>query len=166
MSEKKTPFTQCFPSDYLASDDLEDGRDLVTTIKKVTIKPVKNQNGESRMMPIAELSTAGYKPMVLNKTNCKVMQKFTGSKYLEDWKNVLVAIYVDHHVRAYGEEKEGLRLRTTQPRVEKPELTPEAQNWDQAIKALKDGKTTIEKIKEHYFLSQANQELLLSDVLK
>jgi hypothetical protein len=42
-----------------------------------------------------------------------------------------------------------------------PALTPEdAESWAKAVKALAEGKTTVEKIRKHYALSEANEVAL------
>jgi len=42
-----------------------------------------------------------------------------------------------------------------------PDLTPDdADNWEKAVKALAEGKTTVEKIRKHYALSDDHEEQL------
>jgi hypothetical protein len=47
----------------------------------------------------------------------------------------------------------------------KPELTPNHEGWNEAIKFLK-GEGTISKIRVKYVLSQTNEEILISESLK
>jgi hypothetical protein len=45
-----------------------------------------------------------------------------------------------------------------------PELNPNHPKWKGAIKALKENETTIEKIKEVYFLTEASEKLLIAAI--
>lgn len=48
---------------------------------------------------------------------------------------------------------------------ELPELTPTHPRWQEAIKALVNNTTTLEKIKARFTLSEENQEILISEAL-
>jgi len=50
---------------------------------------------------------------------------------------------------------------TANKTVAKSELTPQHPKWNDALKALKEGKTDIEKIKAAYVLSDVNEKLLI-----
>ena len=45
--------------------------------------------------------------------------------------------------------------------VVKEELTPDSDKWDKAKESLKSGAITIEKIKQHYELSEVNRLKLI-----
>jgi phage recombination protein Bet len=60
------------------------------------------------------------------------------------------------------EEMDQSEVEVVEPATPKklPELTPTHEKWQGAIQALVDGKVTIEKIKQSYFLSAENEALL------
>lgn len=151
--EEKTHWKKAFNSDYLSSADIVD--EIVLTIASVKLEEVKGADGKAKTCNVAHFKESKYKPMVLNVTNSKVVKKFAKSKFIEDWKNVPVQIYVDDNVRAFGEVTEGLRIRTEQPRVTKPELKPDTEQWDKAVQFLKDG-GKIEQITNKYVVSKEN----------
>lgn len=159
MSESKTHWRRVFNSDYLGSCDLEDGKDMKAVIKSVSIQEVKGQDGKSQKCNVAVFTDQKVKPMILNATNCKVVKKFAGTPFIEDWNNISVQIYVKDDVRAFGEVTEGLRIRATQPSMSKPKLVPGTPQWDNAIKYLK-GTGTITEIRKKYELSSENEEVL------
>ncbi len=163
-TEQKTHWKKVFLSDYLGACDLEDGKDLKLVIKLVEVREIKGQNGEKQNRNVAVFSDAKIKPMILNATNCKTIKKFAGSTFIEDWKNVAIAVYVKPDIKAFGDVTEGLRIREMQPRIDKPNLTPNTQGWTGAIEFLK-GTGTMDKIKAKYVLSAENEELLKAAVL-
>lgn len=161
--ETKTHWKKVFNKDYLGACDLEDNKDLKAVIKKVEIREVKDPQGTTSKRNVA-IFTTNIKPMILNVSNCKVLKKFAKSQYIEDWVNIPVSIYIKDDVKAFGEITEGLRFRDVQPKVNKPELTPDLQAWAAAITYLK-GTGTMILLKEKWNLSQENEQKLKDAVL-
>lgn len=160
----KIHWRKVFLSDYLGSCDLEDGKDLKAVIKNVTVRNVKGPDGKEQERNVAAFTDVDLKPMILNATNCKLMKKFAGSVFINDWNNIPVQIYVKDDIKAFGEVTEGLRLRPTQPVMNKPKLTPNSQAWPKAIEFLsKDG--TIDQVKAKYELTSQDEETLKAAVL-
>jgi len=160
----KTHWKKVFNSDYLGSCDLEDGKDLRAIIKSVAIGTVKNTDGKELERNIATFTDPKIKPMILNVTNSKMVKKFAKSVYINDWNNIPVQIYSKDDIKAFGDITEGLRIRPTQPVMEKPKLTPASQAWPKAIEYLK-GTGTIDGIKAKYEISIEDEELLKQSVL-
>lgn len=156
--ETKTHWKKVFNKDYLGACDLEDNKDLKAIINHVEIRKIKDSNGKESDSNVAILAN-GLKPMILNATNCKMIKKFTKSPYIEDWNNVPIQIYIKPDVKAFGDVVEGLRIREVQPKMVKPELLPNTEQWNAAVKFLK-GKGTMPQIKSKYDLSVENEETL------
>lgn len=159
----KIHWHKVFLSDYLGSCDLDEGKDLKAVIKSVSVRTVKNTDGKAQDRNVATFTDAKLKPMVLNATNCKIIKKFTGSSFINDWNNVPVQIYVAN-IKAFGDMVEALRIREVQPKMNKPQLTPTSQAWSKAIEYLK-GAGTIDGIKTRYELSKEDEELLKQAVI-
>lgn len=124
---EKTHYRKAFDSPYLSSADIVDP--VVLTIKRVTLEQDRTKKTKD------EFNTAWFverelrpgeplKPMILNATNSKMLAKLTGSKWIDDWQNVAVTVYVDQQVRFGKETVEGLRIdkATERPRSASPEL--------------------------------------------
>jgi hypothetical protein len=163
--ETKTHWRKVFLSDYLGSCDLEDGKDLKAVIKSVSVKSVKGPDGKEQDRNVAIFTDATLKPMILNATNCKLIKKFASSVFINDWNNIPVQIYVKDDIKAFGEVTEGLRIRPTQPVLNKPNLTPTSKAWQGAIDYLKRPDGTIDGVKSRYELTPENEELLKAAVL-
>jgi len=161
---EKIHWRKVFLSDYLGSCDLEDGKDLKAVIKSVSVKSVIGPDGKEQDRNVAIFTDATLKPMILNATNCKLIKKFAGSVFINDWNNIPVQIYVKDDIKAFGEVTEGLRIRPSQPLMNKPKLTPKSQAWPKAIEFLK-GTGTIDQVKAKYELSATDEENLKQAVL-
>lgn len=162
--ETKTHWRKVFLSDYLGSCDLEDGKDLKTVIKSVTVQKVKNPDGKEHECNVATFTDTKLKPMILNVTNCKIMKKFAKSTFINDWNNIPVQIFVKSDIKAFGDITEGLRIREIQPKMDKPQLTPASQAWNKAIEFLK-GAGTLDQVRAKYELSASDEETLKQAVI-
>jgi hypothetical protein len=94
---------------YIGAHDLQPGQELKITIESVAQEMVKNMEGKDESCIVAKIKGA-KKPMILNKTNCKLIAKVTESPYIEDWAGKSIIIYVAK-VRAFGEMVEALRVK-------------------------------------------------------
>jgi hypothetical protein len=102
-----------FPSKYLKAEDLEDG-DLIVTIKDaefVDFTDPRTQKSEPK--PILHF-TGDNKPLVLNKTNYKVISGLMGSDDTDDWAGRQIALYATE-VESFGETVLGIRVRLNAP---------------------------------------------------
>jgi len=95
---------------YLGGDDLtdkeKDGIDLV--IESVTAEEMR-QGNDKLCLTFTDLAR---KPMLLNKTNSKRLQKMFG-KETDDWLNQTISVWFDPEVEYMGEIVGGLRVRVT-----------------------------------------------------
>jgi hypothetical protein len=162
--ENKTHWRKVFLSEYLGSCDLDEGKDLKAVIKSVAVRNVKGPDGKEQERNVASFTDTNLKPMVLNATNCRLIKKFAGSVFINDWNNIAVQIYVKDDIKAFGETTEGLRIRPSQPTMSKPVLTPKSQAWPKAVEFLQ-GVGTMEQIKAKYELTPEYEESLKAEVL-
>ena len=114
MSANQTHWKKLTDPNYLGSWDLQNGS-ITVTIKRVEQKQIFNQTKQKEeACVIAEFSDPGIKPMVLNKTNCKTVQKLTGSPFIEAWAGHRIEIKVEK-VKAFGEVVDALRVSKIAP---------------------------------------------------
>lgn len=84
--------------DYLGAYSLEGKKDIILTIKDIKKERVTAPGGSSEDCIVArfvETNVDGVtvKPMVLNKTNCKTIEKLYNSGDIEDWIGKKVTVY-------------------------------------------------------------------------
>jgi hypothetical protein len=156
----KTHWKKLENPDYIGAYSLDEGKDKTVTITRVVREMVTGTGGKKEECTVAYLK--GEKPFILNRTNMKMIQKIYGTPYIEEWANKSLTLYVSK-IKAFGEDGvECLRIRNKAP--EKPELTPQHDKWDGAVKALQSQSVTIEQIKKQYKLSAQNEKLLKDEI--
>lgn len=157
----KTHWKKLHNPNYLGAYSLEPGKDMVLTIKEVKKEVV--QNGNSKEECSVCYFQEGVKPMILNVTNSKQIEKLYSTPYIEEWKGKRVQIYAAQ-VNAFGETVDALRIRPKVPTLNtKEELKPGHKNWDRVKNAIAEGNTTIAAMLKRFEISEVNQEKLLQD---
>lgn len=114
----KTHWKKLTNPDYLGAYSLASGdgyNELVVKITYVKQEKVVGPDGKQEMCMVAHLAD-GLKPMILNRTNCKAIEKVCGSPFIDDWAGVSVAVYVAK-VKAFGDVVDALRIRPTKPKA-------------------------------------------------
>ena len=152
-TQNKTHYRKVFKSDHLGSADLEDlieqKAQLIFTIKEVKQEYNVSVAGKKGNYNIAYFNES-IKPLVLNATNSKVVKGFANnSPFVEDWKNILIELYIDENVKQVGGGTgQGVRIRQTQPQIR----TKQPFTTDLFEKAFKAG-ATIETIQTKYTIT-------------
>lgn len=98
---------------FLGSWDVE-GKDLVLTISGAGQQDVQNPSGKKEKCLVVSFAEDGYKPMIINSTNGKSIEKATGTPYIEQWPGHRIAIFTAK-VSAFGDMVDALRIRDTEP---------------------------------------------------
>lgn len=111
----KTHWKKLVNPNYLGAYSIEGGKDLVLTIKTVRQEEVMGADGKKEECIVCYFSDAD-KPMILNATNAKMIQKLLGTPYIEDWAGHKIQIGIER-VKAFGEVVEALRVRKFLPKV-------------------------------------------------
>jgi len=116
MTQTQTHWKKLTNPDYIGAYALDPGKDMILTMKGVTREIVTGADGkkeECTMIRFAE----PVKPMIANKTNCKMIEKIYKTPYIEEWTDKQIQIYVEHNIRVGKETTDGLRIR---PFIPKP----------------------------------------------
>ena len=119
----KTNWKKLMNPDYLGAYSLDDGNgnytDIVATIQHVKVENVIGPDGKKEDCPVAHFAERNLKPMILNATNMKTLEKLFRSKYIEDWSARKIQIGVES-VKAFGDVVDALRIRKYLPRESGP----------------------------------------------
>ncbi|MCT4238531.1 hypothetical protein HZP42_19300 [Elizabethkingia anophelis] len=121
----KTHFRKVYKSDHLGVADLEDyleeGKKLVFRLKEVKQELNIKVAGSKGSFNVAYFYE-NIKPLVLNVTNSSVIKSFfpttefpQGTPFVEDWKNILLELYIDPSVKMKGELVGGVRIAKKTP---------------------------------------------------
>jgi hypothetical protein len=164
--KNKTHWLKSPNKNYLGHWDLPDGQDLVLTIESAQWEEVENPTlkpaDKIQKKRVIRFKEKDVKPLICNETNAASILSSTGVKFMEDTKNVKIALYVATIMdRRTKSPIDCIRIRNEKPA--NPELTPnDKYNWDNSVKALTEG-YTIAQILKRFTLSDANKDLLLTE---
>lgn len=109
---------------YLGAYSIENGQDLILTIKYVQEEKVIGLDGKKDDCVVCHFSE-NVKPMILNATNMKTITKLYKTPYIEEWTGKKIQIGIEK-VKAFGDVVEALRVRKVVPKVE-PEKLPKCE---------------------------------------
>ena len=172
MSNTKTNYRNVFKSDHLGSIDLEEmqikGQKMIFTIKEVKqyqfIPGDKKSGivvaGRRISANIAHFTDPTIKPFVVNAGNSKTISGFANSIFVEDWSGISIQLYVDKKVKFGTETVSGIKVHPVLPVAKFPDFNPSNDRWNGAVEAIKNGTTTLEKLKKHYSITKENEKLL------
>lgn len=96
---------------YLGTYSFSDNADIMGTIKSVNNEVVTGEGGRKEECTICYFAE-NIKPMILNKTNMKTIQKIAGTPFVEEWVGTKISIYADPKVKFGREITGGLRIRS------------------------------------------------------
>lgn len=113
----KTPWKKIVSDpDYLGEADFNEGEEKIVTIDYVK-SGVKIKSAEGTSEKAVVYFKERIKPMILNVARSKAITKVSGSKFIEDWPGVSIALYIDDHVKAFGDVVSAVRVRDRKPIV-------------------------------------------------
>lgn len=157
----KTHWHKIDNPNYLGAYSLLDGREnpqITATIEKVVEEQVKTDRG-AEMCRVAYLK--GLKPMILNNTNCKIIEKMYNTPYIEDWAGKNITIYVAK-IKAFGDEVDALRIKKEAPKQFK-KLINNSEDWNNVLKGLRSG-YTMDQVRAKFVVSNEQEKELLDTI--
>jgi hypothetical protein len=125
-----------FPSQWLTADDID--CELVVTIRRYDPIEHREFKAQGKATPdnkpvLFFEAPKGTKPLILNKTNWKAIDKVLGTEDTDDWAGQSLTLYTTE-VEVGGETMLGIRVRVQKPKpapkVTKsaPSSQPQSQN--------------------------------------
>lgn len=100
---------------YLGSYAFQPGEEKPVTISRVCTEEVTNPaEPEKKESCIVAYFQQPEKPLILNKTNCKAIERITGTPDIEQWPGAGIILCVQK-VPAFGELVEAVRIRPVKP---------------------------------------------------
>ena len=158
-----THYRKAFDSPYLSAADVFDP--ITVTVARVVQEMDKTKKTKDTM------NTAYFvereirpgeklKPMILNATNSKAMDKLMQTPFIEGWAGAKIVIYVEQGIKFGRDTVDGLRIR---PAPQRKTLTPDQSvAWGNAKAAvIRDG--NAESVLARVDMSEEHLALLLSE---
>lgn len=113
----KTHWKKLNNPDFLGAYALEPGEDLIVTIKSASKETFIGQAGKKDEGLVVHFKENDVKPMIVNATNAKTIQKVLGTPYIEEWTGHRIQLYISE-VSAFGETVDALRVRPFPPKAD------------------------------------------------
>ena len=158
MTTEKTHWKLLTNPDYIGAYWLPEGQDVTVTIDYVVREMITGTGGKKEECTVAHLQ--GVKPFILNATNSKSIAKLYGP-YIEDWAGQQITLFAST-AKLAGDTVECLRVRPKVAVKEVKQITDA--RLDAAIKAIKDGTYTTDKLRNGFALT-AEQEAKVVEAL-
>lgn len=114
---EKTHWKKLNNPDYLGAYAFQPGEEKVVTIKEVKRETVFNPSSSGKEECTVAYFVEDVKPMILNATNCKTIQRVWGTPFIEDWKNRKITLRVKK-ISAFGEMVDAVRVSPDRPEAE------------------------------------------------
>lgn len=115
----QTHWKQNFNYKYTGAYELKPGETKTVTINRTCTEEVMSTTGKKEQCFVAYFKNEP-KPMILNKTNCKTIEKLYGP-IIESWigKSIIIE---SKKVKAFGEVVDALRVKHAEPKTEPVDL--------------------------------------------
>ena len=127
---------------------------MTLTIDYVNREIITGTGGKKEECTVLHFKEA-QKPMILNRTNAKTIQKIYGTPYIEEWAGKKITLFASV-TKLADEEVECLRIRPTLPEL----LLSDTDNFRNCQQAIRNG-YSIEQIQKKWTLSpEVIKELL------
>ena len=110
----KTHFKKLTNPNYIGSHDLLDEKgnkiEITVTISKIQKELLNSAEGKQGECVVCYFQGA-KKPMVLNKTNMKIIRNLHGTPFIEEWIGKKVTL-MSVKVKAFGEMVDAIRIKS------------------------------------------------------
>ena len=157
MTEIKTHYRKLKNPDYLGSYDFQPGEERTVTVKDVKNETVKSAEGETTCTVVHFIEP--YKPMILNSTNGKMLNKLFDTPYIEDWRGKSFKLVVKS-IRAFGETVDALRVKNEKIAKQLPPLELGSKKFAACKERYNADPNVLAQIKQVYSLTPEAEKAL------
>jgi len=165
---KKTHYMRVHNKEFLGNWDLvdSDGKDveLKVVVSHVESKTIIGEAGRESDCNVAYFTDKKVKPLILNREAEDRVAEFTGSNFIEDWGGCALQLWVMPNARLMsGGKGRAVRIRTTQPRTEFPELDKDHKRFGALCKAYATkGEGALTAARKGFTISDETVKLIKS----
>lgn len=157
--EHLTHWKNQFNYDYLGAYSLPDGKDIILTIKETKKETVVGNSGKKEECFVAYFHE-NVKPMILNRTNCKTIEKLYHTPNIEEWVNKQIQVG-STRINAFGEMTDCLRVRPFAPKLsnERPTVETGSIVWKNILDGLAGGYMVTQVMTKYQLTKEQIKEL-------
>ncbi|KAF0130032.1 MAG: Uncharacterized protein FD155_1818 [Bacteroidetes bacterium] len=157
----KTHWKKQFNYNFLGTYSLPEEKDLVVTVARTENQQVNSANGKVEECLVVFFHEFD-KPMILNRTNARTIEKLAATPFIEDWPGTRVQLYVARDVKAFNTTTDALRIRDFHPK-------PQDLDTEPIITGINQCNTLTELLKLYFALPKDlrdNDEVILAKNLR
>lgn len=108
--------------DYIGAYAFQPGEEKIVTISRVSRETVVGNEGKQEECTIIHFEE-NAKPLILNATNGKAIEKLADSPFIEKWPGVRIVLGVEK-VKAFGEVRDAVRVKNKKLPRKEQQLPP------------------------------------------
>jgi hypothetical protein len=108
--------------DYIGAYAIDPGKSLIVTIRTIKNEVVTGPDGKKEECMTMTFEERDAKPMIVNSTNAKTIEKIYKTPYIEEWAGKKIELYAEK-VKAFGEVVDALRIKQKIPTQSAPVTT-------------------------------------------
>ena len=128
MNEKTlTHWKKLVNPDYLGAYAFDEGKDKTLTIGSVANEEVMGADGKKETCMVMRW-VEQEKPLILNVTNAKTIQKLLKTPFIEKWAGNRIQLFVQTGVKAFGDTVDAVRIRNFLPKAEQTFVCSDCKN--------------------------------------
>ena len=155
--EKLTHWKKAFNPEFLGAHDFQPKEEITAIIEGFNeAQEVTGTGGKKEV--VTALFLKDYKPLILNRTNAKLISKALKTPYMEQWTGKAIQLYVQPGVKAFGDVVDAVRVRPVAPKTELPPITPD--RFEKMLESIKAGKYSADQAKANFKLTEEQLTLL------
>ena len=117
--------------DYIGAYAFQPGEEKIVTIKQVKREIVTGAEGKKEECTVVHF-VENEKPLILNATNGKQIQKIAGTGYIEQWVGVRIILTVQA-VKAFGDVVDAVRVSKKKPPAQVKPTVPDCHDCHRPI---------------------------------
>lgn len=153
----KTHWKKLRNPDYLGAFDFQPGEERTVTVREVKADTVKSAEGDSTCTIIHFIEP--YKPMILNASNGKMLEKLFETAFIEEWRGRQFKLVVKK-VKAFGELVDALRVKNERVARVLPPLVLGSKKYIACKERYDADKSVLAQIKQNYYLTPEVEKAL------
>ncbi len=95
---------------FLGAYAFDQGEEKLVTIDRVSEETITGTDGRADSCMVLYFRQKDIKPLILNRTNAKTIERLTESPFIEDWEGHSIVLVV-RTVSAFGSEVDAVRVK-------------------------------------------------------
>jgi len=129
-----THWKKNFNPNYIGAYAFDPGEEKTVTVKSAGVEEIIGEGGKKERKTVLHFE-GGVKPLILNKTNARMIERVLGSPYMEQWIGKAIVLGVEK-ARFGSERVDAVRVKDKKPTGNAPFLCEDCGQTIAGVKKL------------------------------